>query len=179
MKRVIFLNGSPRKKGNTSIMIQHLKNLLPASKFETEVSYLYDYNIKPCNDCRACKKGELVCPVKDDMQVVYPKLNDADYIVFGTPIYWFGPTATMKSLIDRFRPYYVNKRLQDKKAALLLPAGTGDQDTDLTIELFNRTFEALGIELMEAVSTKAYDEGEVYDDELAMEKIERLSAQIN
>lgn len=176
MKKVVFINGSPRKKGNTSIMVQHLHHLLPKSNFQSQVIFLYDKDIKPCTDCRVCKKGELVCTIKDDMQAIYSQLEFTEYIVFGTPIYWFGPTAKMKLLIDRFRPYYVNKKLIGKKAILLLPAGTGEQDTDLTIELFNRTFAALGIEPIGSVSAEAYDERDVYSDELAMEKIERLSA---
>ncbi len=67
------------------------------------------------------------------MQEIYPLINDADILIFGTPIYWFGPTAQMKALIDRLRPYYGNQRLKGKSAALILPAGVGRSDCNLLL----------------------------------------------
>jgi multimeric flavodoxin WrbA len=179
MKKTLFLNGSPRKKGNTSILINLLNQKLDTSKFETESIPLYDIAIKPCTDCRGCKKGKLECILKDDMTKLYKKIDSADYIIFGTPIYWFGPTATMKLLLDRFRPYYVNKKLKDKKTAMLFAAGTGEDDTDLTFEMYKRMFEALEMNNISAVTTKSYDEGEVYDDDNAIYGIEKLAELLN
>lgn len=174
MKKALILNGSPRKKGNTSILVEHLVKFLPTDQ-DIKVSYLYDFNIKPCLDCRACKKGKLVCILKDGMEELYSSIDDSDVIIIGTPIYWFGPTAQTKLLLDRFRPYYVNKKLKGKKAALILPAGSGASDCDLTIEMFKRSFEALSVEFLGAVTSESYDIGDAYKDNDALQNIEKLA----
>ncbi len=179
MQKIEIFIGSPRKNGNAHSLAEIFENGLIKSKSTSRISFLYDYNIKPCNDCRACKKGELVCILLDDMKEIYSRLDDADIIVIGTPIYWFGPSAKTKLLLDRFRPYYVNKKLSGKKAALLLPAGTGEIDCDLTIEMFKRSFKALDVELIGSVTAEAYDVGEANNDKKAKASIDELLIKIN
>lgn len=82
-------------------------------------------------------------------------------------------------MFDRLRPYYSNKKLADKKAALLLPAGDGESDCDLTIEIFRRSFKALGIELIDSVAAHAHDTGEADSDKKALASIAELVAKIN
>ena len=94
------------------------------------------------------------------MSVLYKNMEWADVIIFGTPIYWFGPTAQTKLMIDRFRPYFVNKKLHGKRAALILPAGSGEGDCDITIEQFKRVFKALGVVLIDVLTLEAYDLGD-------------------
>ena len=113
------------------------------------------------------------------MHALYEKMEQSDILIFGTPIYWFGPSAQMKLLIDRLRPYYGNKKLKWKKAALILPAGTGEADCDLTIEMFKRTFDALGIEYLVAVTSEAYDAGESEKDQKALDQVEHMANLIN
>lgn len=175
-KNIVMLIGSPRKNGNTSTMSKMLASNLKSSKQSTY--FLYDYQIIPCTDCRMCKKGDLFCSVSDDLNEIYRSLESADIIVFGTPIYWFGPTAKMKLLIDRLRPYFQNKKLNGKKAALLLPAGDGEKDCDLTIEQFKRIFRTLGVEYLGAVTSCAYEIGDAENDEKLSEKINSLSSKI-
>ena len=178
MKKVLFINGSPRKKGNTSFLINKLSQELH-SDISLDKVFLYDQKINPCNDCRACKKGDLVCTVKDDMQEVYSKIDEADILVIGTPIYWFGPTAVAKNVLDRLRPYYGNKRLAGKNYALILPAGTGAGDCDLTSEMFKRSFTALGVSLINVVTSESFDEGDAEKDEKALIRVKALANQIN
>lgn len=161
MKVAIF-TGSPRKNGNTAALAQLLANELKPMKVETHIYDLYAHEIKPCSDCRKCKESEdLVCIRQDGMIQLYSKLEEADVLIFGSPIYWFSMSAQTKLLIDRFRPYFINKRLKGKKGALLLPAGSGPMDCDLTIEQFKRIFKALGIKYLDAITPTAYDIGDV------------------
>lgn len=174
MIKIEIFNGSPRKKGNTTTLIDAFNKELDKSQYISNTNFLYDYRIEPCTDCRACKKGNLVCKVKDDMQDMYKRIDDSDVIIIATPIYWFGPTAKMKLLLDRLRPYYGNGRLKGKKAALLLVAGVGEKDCDLTIKMYSRAFKALGVALIGSVTSKAYDIGETEKDELAMKAVKKL-----
>ena len=179
MKKITIFIGSPRKNGNSEIMADELLKYLNVEKFIYEKLYLYDFEIKACTDCRICKKGKMICPLDDGMKDLYSKIDDSDILIFASPIYWFGPSAVTKLLLDRFRPYYGNKKLLGKKAALLLPAGTGEKDCDLCIEMFKRSFDALGIKFIGEVSAEAYDEGDVYNDKKALEKTGLLAMKIS
>jgi len=129
-KKILFINGSPRKNGNTSAMLNTLLQKLDSRKFTFEQIRLYDHQIGPCIDCRGCKKNELKCIVNDDMQALYPKIESSEILIIGTPIYWFGPSAQTKLVLDRLRPYFSSQKLAEKKAALITPAGTGEKDCD-------------------------------------------------
>jgi len=161
MKVAIF-TGSPRKNGNTAALARLLAKELEPHHIETTIYDLYQHQIEPCSDCRKCKETkDLECIRQDGMSQLYPRMEEADVLIFGTPIYWFSPSAQTKLLIDRFRPYFVNKKLYGKKGALLLPAGSGPMDCDLTIEQFKRIFKALGITYLDAITATAYNEGDV------------------
>ena len=70
---------------------------LSISYIEMALLYILEYD---GNYVNRCKEGKLECVLKDDMVKLYKKIDSADYLIFGTPIYWFGPTAKMKLLLD-------------------------------------------------------------------------------
>lgn len=179
MKKIEILIGSPRKKGNTYSLANMLRTSIDRENTRSDITYLYDYEIKPCVDCRACKKGKMECILRDDMKELYSRLEASEIIIIGTPIYWFGPSAQTKLMLDRFRPYYVNKKIAGKSVALLLPAGTGAPDCDLTIEMFKRSIEALDMKYLGTVTAKAYDINEAMNDRNAKDLIATLSARID
>jgi multimeric flavodoxin WrbA len=176
--KVLSIIGSPRKNGNTSIMSDMLFERLNQKNFDLEKVFLTDLEVNPCTDCRACKKGELVCTVNDDMPDLYQKIEQSEVFVIGTPIYWYGPTAQMKAMLDRFRPYFYNGKLKGKKLALLLPAGSGHGDCELTISMLKRMSEALEIKYLGAVTAEAYDEGDVLKNDSVSQAINELSKAI-
>ena len=179
MKKIEFIIGSPRKKGNTAVMAKTLESQLDNDKFTSNFTFLYDYEIKACTDCRGCKRGDLICIVKDDMQEIYKRIDAADILVFGTPIYWFTPSAKMKLLLDRLRPYYGGDKLAKKNIAILLPAGVGEKDCDLTTKMFKRMARSLKLEFIGVVTAEAYDIGDVKKDESVIKAISNLAKRIN
>lgn len=162
MNVAIFI-GSPRVNGNTATMATRLSEHLIDNGATCRTYFLYHHKIQPCIDCRKCKAEDMECIQNDGMSVLYKNLEWADVVIFGTPIYWFGPSAQTKLMIDRFRPYFANKKLYGKRTALLLPAGSGEADCDMTIEQFKRVFKALGMELIDVVTLEAYDEGDAQE----------------
>ena len=86
--KILAFNGSPRKGGNTDILVDEMTKSAQIEGHAAEKIYLYDYEINPCIDCRKCKTGLLVCILTDGMLEIYEKLEEADLIIFGTPIYW-------------------------------------------------------------------------------------------
>ena len=98
--KALLLNGSPRM-GNTyaalGAVAEGFKNI---KDMEVETVAVADMSISPCMACDACKGGE-GCVIEDDGIELVQKMLDADVIVFGTPVYWWGVTAQLKLLIDR------------------------------------------------------------------------------
>jgi multimeric flavodoxin WrbA len=101
--KVIGINGSPRKNGNTAILIQTVFDELNRQGIETELISLADKNIKGCIACRACIKNKnQECVIKnDDFNACLEKMIAADGIILGSPVYSAGVTSQIKALIDR------------------------------------------------------------------------------
>jgi len=161
--RILALVGSPRKGGNTDILVEEILKGARTNGHSTEKLRLYDYDILPCIDCRSCKRSEsgYNCALSDGMREIYPKLEAADIIIFGTPIYWYGPTAKMKLLIDRLRPYIASKRLSGKKGILVVPSEEGPDCCEPLMQMFRMTFDYLGMKMAESILVSAYERGEV------------------
>lgn len=165
---VLALIGSPRKGGNTDILVDAVLAGATREGHEVRKIHLRDFAVGPCVDCRGCKRGALACVVEDGMQEIYPLLDAADAIVFGTPIYWCGPSGLMKNAFDRLRPYFANKRLRGKRALVATVAAEGAAEADLTVEMFRRSFSFLGMDFAGCVMGKGYDGGDVRNDERAL-----------
>jgi multimeric flavodoxin WrbA len=150
MKRIIGIIGSPRKKGNTDILVSNILEGAKSEGAKTETIFLADLHIRECDGCHVCWKGK-PCSKNDDMNSIYPKIIDSDAIIFGTPVYWYGPTGLMKMFIDRF--VYFNyppnrERIKEKKAIIAVPFEEDNPATAaLLVSFFEKCFKYLQIEL--------------------------------
>ena len=122
--KILGLSCSPRKSGNTEILIGEALNGAKHEGAKAELFSVSGTEIKPCDGCYACSKtGE--CHIKDDMQTVYQKMIEADGIIFGTPIYVYSMTAQAKAIIDR--TFALNRReksLANKVGGVVVVAGS-------------------------------------------------------
>ena len=168
--KILALNGSARKNGNTDILIDQILKGSKEKGHKSEKLYLYDYEILPCMDCRDCKKGDYVCTLNDGMKRIYPKMEKADLIIFGTPNYWNGPTGKMKLLIDRMRPFVPSRKLEGKKGVVISPSAEGQKSSRLLVEMLRLSFEYLGMRLIGKILAKAYEKGEIKRNQKALEK---------
>jgi multimeric flavodoxin WrbA len=100
---VVAINGSPRKDGNTGILLQKALAPLAASGWETEFIQLGAKKIKGCIACYKCfEKKDHTCAMKNDIfNDVFEKILRADAIILGTPTYFTDVSAELKALIDR------------------------------------------------------------------------------
>jgi multimeric flavodoxin WrbA len=108
--KILGIFGSPRRGGNTDILLE--ETLKGAEKEGAEVDriYLTDYAITPCKECHGCDQtGQ--CVILDDMQKIYPKLLESDIIILASPIFFYGVTAWAKALIDRSQALWAKKYL--------------------------------------------------------------------
>ena len=101
MANILAIIGSPRKGGNTEILVSQIAAGAASAGAQVETVHLGGLHIRECDGCHACWRGR-PCSKDDDMRAVYEKIAASEIIVFGTPVYWYGPTALMKAVIDRF-----------------------------------------------------------------------------
>jgi len=175
---ILGLVGSPRRGGNTDILVEAVLSSARGCGHVSHTIYLAEHEIGPCIDCRGCKLGRRECVVQDGMQPLYQRLDGADVLVFGTPVYWYGPTGTMKQFVDRLRPYYANGRLRGKRALVAAAAGEGPRDSDLVLEMFRRTAVTLELDLVGHVVGTGYERGDVLNDTPALRHAAALGMQL-
>lgn len=150
--RVLGIVGSPRKKGNTNAMVDAVLQGAAMKGAGVEMVHLTKKKIKPCRACDACReKGK--CRQDDDLEELLSLMKESDVWVFGTPVYWWGPTAQMKAFIDRW--YQDVKGLCDsgkKKVILVIPYGDTDESTARnTIGIFIDSLKYLKKDIVEII----------------------------
>jgi multimeric flavodoxin WrbA len=110
--KVLGIYGSPRKGGNTDLLLDRILEGSRAAGAEVESIYVRRLKISGCLECGGCDEtGE--CVVQDDMQTVYPLLRESDIIFLASPNFFYSVTAQVKLLIDRSQAMW-SKRLLEK-----------------------------------------------------------------
>jgi multimeric flavodoxin WrbA len=122
--KILAISCSPRKQGNTEILLSEALEGAKSEGAEVELYRLSGKNIQPCDGCWTCGKEDR-CHIKDDMQELYEKLLTADGIIFGTPIYFYNMTAQAKTVIDRsFALSHPKRNLANKVAGVIVVGGS-------------------------------------------------------
>ena len=106
--RVLGIAGSPRRGGNTDILLAEVMKGAASRGAEVKTIVLSRLKIAPCQHCDGCLETGR-CKVKDDMQMVYDELVMADRIVLASPVHFMGVTAQTKAMIDRCQALWVRK----------------------------------------------------------------------
>ena len=106
--RVLGIAGSPRRGGNTDLLLAEVMRGAASRGAEVKTVILNDLKIAPCQHCDACLEAGR-CKVEDDMQMVYRELEAANRIVLASPIQFTGVTAQMKAMIDRCQALWARK----------------------------------------------------------------------
>lgn len=103
MTKVVAFNGSPRPKGNTSLLIRTMLDELEAEGIETEIVQVGGKKIRGCTACQKCfENRDRRCVFDDDIvNECIAKMAEADGIIIGSPVYFTDITSELKALIDR------------------------------------------------------------------------------
>ena len=110
--KVLGIYGSPRKGGNSDQLLDKALEGARSAGAETSTVYARDLKMVGCLECGGCNHtGE--CVVEDDMQAIYPLLEEAEVIFLASPIFFYGVTAQVKALIDRTQALWSKKRLEN------------------------------------------------------------------
>lgn len=119
MSNIVVLSGSPRKDGNTAMLVQAFAEGAE-EKNTVEVISVAEHKVAPCTGCGGCMHTEgHTCVWQDDMTRIFEKLDKADVLVIASPVYFYGISAQLKAVIDRLHTPRRNA-LHIKKLALIL-----------------------------------------------------------
>ena len=117
--KILGLSCSPRKSGNTAILLEEALSGAQQEGAETDLFSVSGKDIRPCDGCWACV-GTGECHIKDDMQVLLLKMVEADGIIFGTPVYVYSMTGQAKTIMDRM----ISVNLANKVGGVVVVAGS-------------------------------------------------------
>lgn len=143
-KKILILNGSPRPKGNTAVLIDAFVNGAESAGHAVTRFDLQRMDIHPCLGCfGGGKDSGSPCVQKDAMNEIYPVYREADIVVFASPMYYWSVTAQLKTALDRLfavtecDPEY---RTPEKECILLMPA---EEDSAENFEPVVRYYQSL------------------------------------
>ena len=174
--KVLGVVCSPRKGGNTEIMMKEA--LAGASNYgaETELWTAAGKELKPCDACESCIKKKGKCHINDDMQELYPKILAADGLIFGSPSYFESVTAQAKIVIDRMHGLYNMFVLANKVAGVVnIAASSGHEGAYAPFRSFIRFCHMFPAEQAYGY---AGGRGEIRKDKFAMKSAEELGKQV-
>ena len=160
--------GSPRLKGNTDLLLEEALKGAQSRQAEVEKIVVDKMKITPCKEYYGCLKDGN-CVMRDDMDVIIPKLIGTDGIIVASPMFFYGVTAQLKALIDRCQALWVRKNILEnlpeskKKGAFISVGATrGKQLFDGSILVIKYFFQAFGVEYADELLVRGVDKrGEI------------------
>ena len=130
MKKVLGIVGSPRRGGNTDLLVDEILKGAKEKNLETEKISLYKLTINPCDGCNVCfKNDDGNCKHKDDFSTLKEKMEESNTWIISTPIYWWGPTAITKAFIDRWYQHNITRNFFENKNMILVIASGGGSES--------------------------------------------------
>ncbi len=178
---VLGVVGSPRKGGNTDVLVSEALRGAASAGATAEKIVLSELEIHPCRACGGCHRTG-VCQQDDDMGPLVEKLLAADAWVLGTPVYWWGPSAQMKAFVDR---WYAPAQTAERKAKLRkrvgLVAAFADADPATPrhlVGMFEEALSYLEADFAERLLVTADKRGEVAGNDRAMADAFALGARL-
>lgn len=183
-KFILILKGSPKEKGNSSILAEQIASGAKAGDAVVESYVLHYMDIRPCDACDICQGSEdAECIIQDDMQILYPKLKQADAIVIASPIYWFTMSAQTKLCIDRWYALESpnGSALRGKQFGIALTYGDTDPFTSgaiNAIRTFQDMFRYIGANIAGIVYGSALEAGDIQANQNLLEQAYKLGQKL-
>ena len=164
-REVLALMGSPRRGGNTDRLLSETLAAAADKGVKADKIVIRDLKVSPCLEIYQCSRDGH-CGIKDDMTRLYPLLTAARAVIVATPIFFYGPSAQTKAVIDRGQALWARKYLLKQSAPeprgrgyLISAAATGGsrvfEGALLTVRYF---FDVLDLEFAGRVLVRGVDE---------------------
>jgi putative NADPH-quinone reductase len=152
MTKILGIGGSPRKGGNSDVLLKHILMGAKKGNVPTERVQLRDYHYQSCIGCERCRKDGICKGIHDGMHLLYPKVREASGLVLVSPTHNYNITALMKAFIDRLYCFYIftddrprnwSSRLGNQGRKALLAAVCEQPDpNDYRLRLWDMLFRA-------------------------------------
>ena len=148
-KKIVILNGGPRRNGNTAGLCEAFAQGAEASGYTVTRFDLHQMNIHGCIGCmKGGKDPASPCVQKDDMDKVYPAYEEADIVVFASPMYYWNFTGQLKIALDRLfavTEAHGGYTAPRKDAVMLMAAGDNTQENwKPALDYYHAIVERLG-----------------------------------
>ncbi len=175
-KKVLGIVGSPRRGGNTEVLVDEILSSAEKAGALTEKVILSELSISPCRACNSCQKGK--CVQQDDMSLVLEKMEESQVWVLGTPVYWWGPTAQFKAFLDRW--YGVqNVMFEGRSVILVIPLGGSARYANYTVGMLTDALNYLDVNLFATILAPGMlDRGDVRNHADIMELARRVGQEV-
>ncbi len=165
MFKVLAVSGSPRKEGNTELLLQAALEPFVKGGHSIDKFYMSDKDVAPCTACDACA-DDGVCVIKDDMNMFVEKLPTYDAIVMGSPVYSRNISAQLLSLFNRLHCITHKRPFRDKICfGGAIAVGGSPNSQGITLTVIHNHFLSLGVccvpGVLNGVSVVARAKGEV------------------
>lgn len=136
--KITVLEGSPVKHGSSNMLAEHFKRGAEEAGHQVGIIDAAHSNIHPCTGCIHCGY-EGPCVFHDDVDEIKREILSSDMIVFVTPLYYYGMSAQLKTLIDRFCAFNGSIQRKGFKSALLAAAWNSDDWTFKALDAHYQT----------------------------------------
>ena len=152
--KILLISGSPHKAGTTSVLIKAFSKGAESAGHEVYHFNAGEKEVHPCIACEKCHSAVSACVFRDAFDAIRDMLIEADAVVFASPIYYYGLTAQLKAVIDRF--YGIDEQLRTaKKTALLLACGDNTMESaECAASPFYGMVDYLGWEIADVIAAK-------------------------
>ncbi|MCF8036153.1 MAG: flavodoxin family protein [Desulfobacteraceae bacterium] len=181
--KVLGVGGSPRKNGNSDVLLKQALNGVGREAIECGLVQLRDVQFQGCIGCEKCRKDQICTGLNDGMSLMYSQVITAKGLVLVSPTHNYNITAWMKAFIDRLycfyefantRPRAWSSRLADqgRKAVLIAVCEQeNEKDMGFTLEAMKIPLEALGYQVIgQQAVFRIFDKGKVKKDSKSLEK---------
>ncbi|MEA4894915.1 MAG: flavodoxin family protein [Oscillospiraceae bacterium] len=127
--KILILNGSPRRDGNTAYAVGSIADAITKNtEHDVEIVNIAELKVGGCTACDACRKNGGDCVMKDDTKAVIDKVYASDAVVFASPVYWMGISAQLKALLDKFYSKSGQFKAQNKKLGVVAVGADGPEN---------------------------------------------------
>jgi len=156
-RRIIGIVGSPRKNGNSDVLLHHILSGAKEENVFSERIHLRDYQFQPCIGCEKCRKDKICTGLNDGMSLLYPKILESQGLILISPTHNYN--------FDNNRPRGWSSRLENQGRKAVVAAvceQKSKEDMGFTLEAMRRPLIALGYEIIgELMVFAVFDRGKV------------------
>lgn len=189
--KVIGIGGSPRKGGNSDVLLKHILKGVNENNIIADKIQLRDFQYQSCIGCERCREDKICTGLKDGMSLLYPQIFEAKGLILVSPTHNYNITAWMKAFIDRLycfynfdnnRPRGWSSQLSDQGRKAVLAAICEQKNKDdmgFTLEAMRFSLEALGYEIIgELTVFGVFDKAKVKENKNILTQASKLGSEL-